>query len=126
VPPARDRNPPRIVIPLMNSAAMQRREWESLSQLKVSYRDGPLGRQARKRFSSGRAPRPRDRVPDIRAYGPPRISAGEGVPPCAAASRYELVRCFEAHEMGGAAGSSGDFVGLCPTKSTLDGTAAVR
>jgi hypothetical protein len=34
------------------------------SQLKVTYRDGPLGRRARKWFS-GKAPLPGDRVPDI-------------------------------------------------------------
>jgi 4,5-epoxidase len=39
---------------------MQRRVWETLSQLKVTYRDGPLGGRRR-----GDAPRPGDRVPDI-------------------------------------------------------------
>jgi 4,5-epoxidase len=43
---------------------MQRRVWENLSQLKVTYRNGPLGRQARKWFS-GQGPLPGDRVPDI-------------------------------------------------------------
>jgi 4,5-epoxidase len=52
----------RVLVPLMNTASMQRRVWEHLSQLKVSYRDGPLG--ARKRFA-GRGPLPGDRVPDI-------------------------------------------------------------
>jgi 4,5-epoxidase len=54
----------RVVVPLMNRASMQRRVWENLSQLKVTYRHGPLGGQARKRFS-GRGPLPGDRVPDI-------------------------------------------------------------
>jgi 4,5-epoxidase len=54
----------RVIIPLMNKASMQRRIWESVSQLKVTYRHGPLGRQARKWFS-GRGPLPGDRVPDI-------------------------------------------------------------
>jgi 4,5-epoxidase len=35
-----------------------------VSQLKVTYRNGPLGRRARKRFS-GHGPLPGDRVPDI-------------------------------------------------------------
>ena len=35
----------RVIVPLMNTASMQRRVWENLSQLKVSYRDGPLGRR---------------------------------------------------------------------------------
>jgi 4,5-epoxidase len=48
----------------MNNASMQRRVWENLSQLKVTYRNGPLGRQARKWFS-GQGPLPGDRVPDI-------------------------------------------------------------
>jgi hypothetical protein len=44
-------------ISLMNKASMQRRVWESVSQLKVTYRNGPLGRPARKWFS-GQGPRP--------------------------------------------------------------------
>jgi 4,5-epoxidase len=48
----------------MNKAAMQRRVWENLSQLKVTYRNGPLGRQGWKWFS-GQGPLPGDRVPDI-------------------------------------------------------------
>jgi 4,5-epoxidase len=54
----------RVVVPLMNKASMQRRVWENLSQLKVSYRDGPLGRGARW-WRSGQGARPGDRVPDI-------------------------------------------------------------
>jgi 4,5-epoxidase len=54
----------RVVIPLMNRASMQRRVWESLSQLRVTYRNGPLGHQGRKWFS-GQGPLPGDRVPDI-------------------------------------------------------------
>jgi 4,5-epoxidase len=54
----------RVVVPLMNKASMQRRVWENLSQLKVTYRNGPLGRQARTWFS-GQGPLPGDRVPDI-------------------------------------------------------------
>jgi 4,5-epoxidase len=54
----------RVVIPVMNRASMQRRVWENLSQLKVTYRNGPLGRQTRKWFS-GQGPLPGDRVPDI-------------------------------------------------------------
>ena len=54
----------RVVVPLMNKASMQRLVWENLSQLKVTYRDGPLGDGARKWFS-GRGPLPGDRVPDI-------------------------------------------------------------
>jgi len=54
----------RMIIPLMNKASTQRRVWENVSQLKVTYRDGPLGRQARKWFS-GQGPLPGDRVPDI-------------------------------------------------------------
>jgi 4,5-epoxidase len=52
----------RALIPLMNTASMQRRVWETVSQLKVSYRDGPLGRSARIR---SRRLLPGDRVPDI-------------------------------------------------------------
>jgi 4,5-epoxidase len=48
----------------MNKASMQRRVWENLSQLKVTYRNGPLGRQARK-WSSGQGPLPGDRIADI-------------------------------------------------------------
>jgi 4,5-epoxidase len=54
----------RVFVPLMNMAWLQRRVWETLSQLKVTYRDGPLGRQGR-RWSSGQGPLPGDRVPDL-------------------------------------------------------------
>jgi 4,5-epoxidase len=54
----------RVVVPLMNRPWMQRRVWENLSQLKVTYRNGPLGRRGRRWFS-GRGPRPGDRVPDF-------------------------------------------------------------
>jgi 4,5-epoxidase len=54
----------RVVIPLMNKASTQRRVWETVSQLKVTYRNGPLGRRVRKWFS-GKGPLPGDRVPDI-------------------------------------------------------------
>jgi 4,5-epoxidase len=54
----------RVIIPLTNKASMQRRVWENLSQLKVTYRNGPLGRQTGKRFA-GQGPLPGDRVPDI-------------------------------------------------------------
>ncbi|SEP53559.1 FAD-dependent monooxygenase [Amycolatopsis saalfeldensis] len=54
----------RVIIPLMNRATMQRLVWENVSQLKVSYQDGPLGHRARK-WLSGKGPRPGDRVPDI-------------------------------------------------------------
>jgi 4,5-epoxidase len=52
----------RVIIPLINRPSIQRRVWETLSQLKVSYRSGPLG--ARKRFSAS-GPLPGDRVADI-------------------------------------------------------------
>jgi 4,5-epoxidase len=54
----------RVIVPLMNRASMQRRIWETLSQLKVTYRDGPLAGRARKWFSRP-GPLPGDRVPDI-------------------------------------------------------------
>jgi 4,5-epoxidase len=54
----------RVVVPLMNKTSIQRRIWEYLSQLKVTYRNGPLGRQARKWFAD-QGPLPGDRVPDI-------------------------------------------------------------
>jgi 4,5-epoxidase len=54
----------RVIVPLMNRESMQRRVWETLSQLKVTYRDGPLGQPARRRFA-GHGPLPGDRVPDI-------------------------------------------------------------
>jgi 4,5-epoxidase len=54
----------RLIVPLMNRPSMQRRVWETVSQLNVTYRDGPLGGRARKWFA-GRGPLPGDRVPDI-------------------------------------------------------------
>jgi 4,5-epoxidase len=62
----------RVIVPLMNKASMQRRAWESLSQLKVTYRSGPLGRRARV-WLSGQGPLPGDRVPDIAC-----VRAGDG------------------------------------------------
>ena len=53
-----------VVIPLMNRPSAQRRVWEGLSQLKVTYRDGPLGRKTRPSFSR-QGPLPGDRVPDL-------------------------------------------------------------
>jgi 2-polyprenyl-6-methoxyphenol hydroxylase-like FAD-dependent oxidoreductase len=54
----------RIVVPLMNKPSMQRRVREQLSQLKVTYRNGPLGGRAHRWFS-GQDMLPGDRVPDI-------------------------------------------------------------
>jgi 4,5-epoxidase len=54
----------RLVVPLMNRPSVQRRVWETVSQLKVTYRDGPLGGRARRRFSRA-TPLPGDRVPDV-------------------------------------------------------------
>jgi 4,5-epoxidase len=54
----------RIFIPLMNRASIQRRVWENVSQLKVTYRHGPLGRRGRRWFT-GHDPLPGDRVPDV-------------------------------------------------------------
>jgi 4,5-epoxidase len=62
----------RVVVPLMNTASAQRRVWEYTSQLKVTYRNGPLGRHGRRRWFSGRGPLPGDRVADfgcVRADG---------------------------------------------------------
>jgi 4,5-epoxidase len=56
----------RLVVPLMDAAWVQRRVWESASQLKVSYRRGPLGRG----YPLGRAPRPGDRVADLACRRP--------------------------------------------------------
>ncbi|NLU75260.1 hypothetical protein HCC61_21765 [Streptomyces sp. HNM0575] len=59
-----------VLVPLMNRPALQRLIWEQASQLKISYRGGPLG----DRFPSAwispsawitRRPRPGDRVPDL-------------------------------------------------------------
>jgi 4,5-epoxidase len=58
----------RVIVPLMNKASLQRRVWENLSQLKVTYRNGPLGRQGWTWFS-GQGPLPGDRVPDIECVG---------------------------------------------------------
>jgi 4,5-epoxidase len=63
----------RIVIPLMTREPVQRRIWEGLSQLRVTYRDGPLGSGGR-RWPRGSGPLPGDRVPDVdctRADGTP-------------------------------------------------------
>lgn len=54
----------RVVVPPMKRASMQRRVWENLSQLKVTYRHDPLGHRGRRWFS-GRGPLPGDPVPVI-------------------------------------------------------------
>jgi 4,5-epoxidase len=77
----------RVFVPLMNRASTQRRVWENLSQLKVTYRDGPLGRRAR--WRGGRGPRPGDRVPDLEC-----VRADDGRPTTLHAelgSRWALV-----------------------------------
>ena len=48
-----------VVVPLMNRRFVQKAIWEKSSQLKVTYRGGPLGGH---RLGGG--PRPGDRVPD--------------------------------------------------------------
>jgi 4,5-epoxidase len=48
-----------VLVPLMNARAVQRLIWEQASQLKISYRKGPLGDR-----SLGPRPRPGDRVTD--------------------------------------------------------------
>lgn len=56
-----------VFVPLMDRSFVQRFIWERASQLKISYRNGPLGRRARRlRFPSGPGPvLPGDRVPDV-------------------------------------------------------------
>jgi 4,5-epoxidase len=55
----------RVIIPLMNNASIQRGVWENFSQLKVTYRNGPLGRQARRKGAPSKGPLPGDRVPNM-------------------------------------------------------------
>lgn len=93
----------RVLVPLMNRPLVQRLAWEQASQLKVSYRGGPL---APRTWLPGRRPRPGDRVPDVPCrtsdgtattlhdqLGPgwallaPATAAGEA---CAAAARAGL------------------------------------
>ncbi len=56
----------RVLVPLMNSPRVQRLIWEQASQLKVSYRSGPLGGRSW-RPGSRSGPRPGDRIADVRA-----------------------------------------------------------
>ena len=71
----------RVIVPLMNTASMQRRVWETVSQLKVTYRDGPLGRRARRGSPAGvRCPATACRTSS--AYGPKAASG----PPCTPSS----------------------------------------
>ncbi|MGH3526690.1 MAG: FAD-dependent monooxygenase [Pseudonocardiaceae bacterium] len=51
-----------VFVPSLNLSIVQRLVWESASQLKISYRTGPLARTSRWSLRSG--PRPGDRVPD--------------------------------------------------------------
>ena len=77
----------RVLIPLMNTASMQRRVWETVSQLKVTYRDGPLGGRARK-WPSGHGPSPGDRVPDLECV---RADGGHTTLHAELGSRWVLV-----------------------------------
>ncbi|OEV11873.1 FAD-dependent monooxygenase [Streptomyces nanshensis] len=53
-----------VLVRLMNVPAVQRLIWEQASQLRISYRGGPLARRSL-RTVAGRAPQPGDRVPDL-------------------------------------------------------------
>ncbi len=53
----------RVVIPLTNLSVVQRRIAEAASQLKDTYRGGPLAPQSDARFA--RSPRPGDRIADL-------------------------------------------------------------
>ncbi|QPP06033.1 hypothetical protein G4Z16_06045 [Streptomyces bathyalis] len=53
-----------LLVPLMNRPAVQRLIWKQASQLKISYRGGPLAHRALRRWTS-RGPQPGDRVPDL-------------------------------------------------------------
>ncbi len=52
----------RVFVPSLNHRLVQRLIWEQASQLKVSYRSGPLAARSRHPFLR---PRPGDRVPDL-------------------------------------------------------------
>ena len=56
-----------LFVPLLDQPFVQRLIWEQASQLKVSYRHGPLGqtRPARPAWTNPATPRIGDRVPDI-------------------------------------------------------------
>jgi 4,5-epoxidase len=53
----------RVFVPSLNLRLVQRLIWEQASQLKVSYRDGPLTERSRRPLAP--RPRPGDRVPDV-------------------------------------------------------------
>ncbi|MFG2761579.1 FAD-dependent oxidoreductase [Streptomyces wuyuanensis] len=54
----------RLFVPLMNRPLVQRLIWEQSSQLKIHYRNGPLGSRLRDRWPFG-VPQAGDRVPDM-------------------------------------------------------------
>nr|WP_240969309.1 FAD-dependent monooxygenase [Streptomyces sp. HNM0575] len=53
-----------LLVPLMNRPTVQRLIWEQASQLKISYRGGPLARRSLRTWTT-RGPRPGDRAPDL-------------------------------------------------------------
>lgn len=92
-----------MFVPLLNRPRVQRFIWEHASQLKISYRRGPL---AQRSMHNVAGLRPGDRVPDLRCLNPdcaptrlhtelggrwallvPRTPAGET---CAAVTRQQL------------------------------------
>ena len=52
-----------VFVPALNRPIVQRLIWEQASQLKVSYRGGPLSEPSRRPWLPG--PRPGDRIPDL-------------------------------------------------------------
>ncbi|MFG3659414.1 FAD-dependent monooxygenase [Streptomyces sp. NPDC047706] len=94
----------RVFVPLMNQPFVQRLIWEKSSQLKVTYRTGPLAPRSLHDWTT-RGPHAGDRVPDlecVREEGTPTRLHAElgsrwvlllptaGAHPCAATARRQL------------------------------------
>ena len=62
----------RVFVPALNVPVVQRLIWEQASQMKVSYRSGPLAQESRRPFRPGPrpSPRPGDRVADLACQRP--------------------------------------------------------
>jgi 4,5-epoxidase len=110
----------RVAVPLLNTAWVRRTIWEQSSQLKVSYRRGPLG--APRAWLSG-GPRPGDRVASIpcrRADGTPTALHAE------LGHRWALLTTEPGYEAAARA-RLGDLVTvLVPERAPVRGAVLVR
>lgn len=116
----------RLLVPLVNRPGIQRRLWERLSQLRVSYRDGPLAVGGS--WPRTRGVRPGDRVPDVAC----RRGDGEATRLHAELCPRWAVLVADPARVGEFAATAGSRLGtdtvcaLVPTEEVVDDALLVR